>query len=174
MTVPNTLEYLRGEASFYELRVQAGLAASEAAEWLGRSPRTGETWQRSLPRFAREALILRGGCLEAVSPAWRGFVLSRGVLWSPNGRPFLPWELEGIREFFGLLHSLAPSLHNSWLDQAYQVRQRKNEEVKRARRLACGRPAIRPAIDAEVKQPQPVRPSQTTGRRRKNLALSGN
>ena len=73
----------------------AGLSRDDAAELLGVSLRTVGHWESGATRPAYAAFRLlrltRHG--ELSDPAWRGFRLSRGLLWTPEGKSFAPAEM---------------------------------------------------------------------------------
>ncbi|MBS4099402.1 MAG: hypothetical protein KGZ83_21530 [Sulfuricella sp.] len=112
MNVYPTIWHLRRE-SFDELRQRTPLAPGEVADWLGRQPGAARAWRVNMPHYVREALILRGGCLEAIGPVWKGFFIHGEYIWTPCGNHFRFCELEGLQTYFALLHALAPRTYGA-------------------------------------------------------------
>lgn len=62
-------------------------------------PDTARRWKRAgkLPALAALLLEIRGGGeLGAVDEAWRGFVLSRGQIWTPEGAGVRPGDVRAL------------------------------------------------------------------------------
>lgn len=80
---------------FRDARVFGGFTRERAADFLGVSLRTVGHWEtgRVRPSYAAFRLlrVLRHG--EFVDPAWDGFRLSRGLLWTPEGHSFTPGNM---------------------------------------------------------------------------------
>ena len=73
-------------------RRTAGLTQAAAAAYLGVSPRTVRYWETpagSVPLAAFRLMKIRAG-YELPDPAWEGWTLRNGVLWSPANQGFEP------------------------------------------------------------------------------------
>jgi DNA-binding XRE family transcriptional regulator len=92
-------------AAFYLERRTAGLTRKEAAHYLGVTVRTLRNWENGTNRIPYPAFKLirmrAGGIVQA--PGWDGWRFGRdGALFSPDGRSFLPWQLQQLRLVFSM------------------------------------------------------------------------
>jgi transcriptional regulator with XRE-family HTH domain len=94
-------------SGFKDARLIAGLTRQAAADLLGVTERTVRNWEAKRARVPYSAFklmrILSG--YELPGAAWRGFRLSKDVLWSPEGRAFAATDLS----WWGLTVALARS-----------------------------------------------------------------
>jgi hypothetical protein len=90
-----------------------GLHAQLLAHVAGVSLATAHRWKRlhRIPEPAARlvALWLRGE-LGAIAPAWQGFTLRRGVLWTPYGFSVSPGEISALAYRFAQLRALESEL----------------------------------------------------------------
>lgn len=87
---------LRGAGErFREARLSVNVDRVECAALLRVSARTVRNWERGVtrPPYSTFKLlrILRG--FELPGDAWRGWYLKGDTLWSPEGKPFRPFDL---------------------------------------------------------------------------------
>jgi hypothetical protein len=81
----------------------ASLTPTQAAEALGRTPRTLRRWQESItPRWAVDYLLYRVGILGAVHLDWDGWRIRDGELWTPSGWHTTPGEILSLPYLYSL------------------------------------------------------------------------
>ena len=80
---------------FYLARRRAGLTPSQAADMLQVTTRTLRNWENGSSRipYATFRLMRLHGGHQLVDKAWNGWSIHRGVLYSPAGRGFEPYQL---------------------------------------------------------------------------------
>lgn len=87
-------------ARFHVERLTAGLTQKQAAEYLGvtvRSIRNWETGVNRIPYPAFKLVRMRAKAIVQVE-GWEGWRFARdGALVTPDGRTFLPWELQNLQ-----------------------------------------------------------------------------
>ena len=86
---------------FYVARHRAGLDVAQAAQMLNVTTKTLRNWENgssSIPYAAFRLMRLFGGH-SLVDKAWEGWSLSKGVLYSPVGRAFEPYQLTYLSNY---------------------------------------------------------------------------
>jgi transcriptional regulator with XRE-family HTH domain len=146
-------------ARFKVLCADAGLSIAETAKALHVTPRTVRNWisgRVGIP-YAAYRLVRILGRWELPDPAWAGWIMHSGRLWSPEGHGFVP----GDSSWWGLLVRQA----RMWREQ------HEREAQLRAVMWRAGwaEPSRRDGVSAA--QPGPAAPDQTgptgvAGRRR--------
>lgn len=85
---------------FHVERLTAGLTQKQAAEYLGVSLRSVRNWERGVNRIpfpAFKLVRMRAKAIVHVE-GWDGWRFARdGALVTPDGRSFLPWELQNLQ-----------------------------------------------------------------------------
>ena len=85
----------------------------ELARYCGVSLRTARRWKAlgHMPRWAAVGFaLLRDGDLGVISPEWRGWLIRRGELISPENWCFSPGEVVAIPSLYGLIRALERDL----------------------------------------------------------------
>ncbi len=82
----------------------------------GVSRRTLERWKRSrrVPRWAVILIRLLDGELEAIDPAFAGWIIRRGELVSPENWCFTPGEIRSIPLLHSALAAAGSRLESAW------------------------------------------------------------
>lgn len=86
---------------FYVARHRAGLDVAQAAQMLNVTTKTLRNWENgssSIPYAAFRLMRLFGGH-SLVDKAWEGWSLNKGVLYSPVGRAFEPYQLTYLSNY---------------------------------------------------------------------------
>ena len=86
---------------FYVARRRAGLDVAQAAQMLNVTTKTLRNWENgssSIPYAAFRLMRMFGGH-SLVDKAWEGWSLSKGVLYSPVGRAFEPYQLTYLSNY---------------------------------------------------------------------------
>lgn len=121
---------------FYVARRRAGLTQQAAAEMLDVTLRTIRNWENgksAIPYAAFRLMRLAGG-YSLLGKGWEGWILQRGVLYSPENRSFQPYELRYIAHYIAMARS--------WF------------KLYMAQRPSPPRPLDAPASSAVAAQPQ--------------------
>lgn len=100
--------------AFWRARFElAGLSQATAARLCGVTVRQVKRWEAGQARTPPAALALvrlvGGGDLGQVSPAWCGWRLVRGQLFSPENVGFAPGEVRALPLLYGQLATLTAS-----------------------------------------------------------------
>ena len=93
-------EWIEGEA-FYLARRRAGLTPRQAADMLQVTSRTIRNWENDASRipYAAFRLMRLFGGHALVGKAWDGWSIREGVLYSPVGRGFEPYQLNYLGNY---------------------------------------------------------------------------
>lgn len=118
---PRRVRRFRSDGSeFREARLGAGLDRKATAQLLRVTLRTVRNWERGATRPPYSAFklmrILR--CYELPGEAWAGWRLHGDTLWSPEQKPFRPYDLG----WWGLTVSMARAWMRRYGAQAESVR----------------------------------------------------
>jgi len=121
MKCPRRVRRFRSDGSeFREARLGAGLDRKATAQLLRVTLRTVRNWERGATRPPYSAFklmrILR--CYELPGEAWAGWRLHGDTLWSPEQKPFRPYDLG----WWGLTVSMARAWMKRYDAQAERVR----------------------------------------------------
>lgn len=112
-----------------------GLTPQALAELLGAHITTARRWLRArkAPRAVMAALmVLRFGDLGAICPAWQGWCVRDGLLWSPEGAGFSPGQVRA-----GPLHEQAAAYMRFERQAAMRAAESDAERVERVAALAA-------------------------------------
>jgi transcriptional regulator with XRE-family HTH domain len=86
---------------FIVARHVAGFSRLDCGRALGVTVRTVRNWERGRARIPYSAFkLLRILSGYELPGAWSEFAIRRGVLWSPEGKPFYPWEMSWLSLVF--------------------------------------------------------------------------
>ncbi len=91
---------------------------------IGVSRVTLRRWKRSrrLPRWAVILIRLLDGELEAIDPAFAGWIIRRGVLVSPENWCFTPGEVRSVPLLHSALAAAGSRLEAAWrVSPAYEI-----------------------------------------------------
>lgn len=87
-------KWIDGE-DFYLARHRAGLTVAQAADMLNVTTRTLRNWENRSSRipYAAFRLMRLSAGYALIGKAWEGWSIWKGVLYSPTGRGFEPYQL---------------------------------------------------------------------------------
>lgn len=93
-------QWVDGE-DFYVARRRAGLTPGQAAEMLQVTTRTLRNWENGSSRipYAAYRLMRLSAGHALVDKAWDGWSIHQGVLYSPAGRGFEPYQLNYLANY---------------------------------------------------------------------------
>lgn len=95
---------IRNLYEFKRLRwLEAGLNTAQAATLLGKSEDTVRRWERTQSAPAWAVNVMKWAAGRLADPAWDGWSVADGRIWTPDGTGVRPGEIQALPYLMDLL-----------------------------------------------------------------------